>query len=113
MSTLTPFINNFKTECLQTRIFISIDEDDSNSIQLLYEKATPESNILFEYASIVEESDASEIQFSLTVSPELYSWCQSMIDDEKDISGIFIDIISAVNEKELHILPDFNGLFLK
>lgn len=94
----TKFYDNFQNELKNTRIFISIDKDDANAIHLLYEKTIPETDILFEYASLVEEK-GEEIQFSLTVNKPLFDWCQSMINDKKDLTGIFFDIISAVKEK--------------
>lgn len=87
-------------------MYITIDKQDANTILLQYSEITPDVGFLFDAAKQVDDSHLNEIQFNFDLNKEAAIWCQSMINDNNDESGIFSHYLDTYNEKTTTINED-------
>ena len=79
-------------------IYITIDQNDADTILNQYSKQTPETDIFFKKSEEVKEKE-KEIQFFFIVTKEMAEWCKSLHKDHLDESGILYYILTSYQEK--------------
>lgn len=79
-------------------IYVTIDENDADTILNQYSKQTTETEIFFKSSEEVKEKE-EEIQFSLIVTKEMAEWCKSLCKDDLDESGVLHHILTSYQEK--------------
>lgn len=84
---------------MTVNIYLSIDTSDANQILCQYDTIIPAVSELFESAKKVDNS-GKEIQFQLTIDADIAEWCQGLVNDEKDDTGVFSQILETYHEKK-------------